>query len=290
MVNTRRIYELSSGHKMPMIGLGTYLLTDKRSIWKIIDEALSAGYRLIDTAAMYGNEEEIGYALKKLLPKHHLTRQDIFLISKLPPTNHGDDALESLNETIRLLQCEYLDLYLIHWPGSSDCDPKDPNNAILRDKSWSKLVEAKQTGLTRDIGVSNYSIRHLEGLLENSYGEKPVVNQIEWHPHCHQDNMKKFCDENGILIQSYFSFGGSEKKLLLSDPTVLNISEKIGKSAPQILLQWSLQQNVAVIPKSSSRQHLHVNIDLDFVIPKNYMEKLSNLPQIRYGSDPNVVA
>ncbi|KAF5282573.1 hypothetical protein FQA39_LY04980 [Lamprigera yunnana] len=266
-------YVLSSGYSMPMFGL-----------------ALSMGYRLIDTAAIYGNEKIIGQALKKLLPKYKLTRQDIFLISKVPPTHHGESAMESLTQSIRDLGCDYIDLYLIHWPGSFEYSASDKENSNQRIKTWMVLTQAKNAGLIKSLGVSNYTVRHLKELFENSYEVRPCVNQIEWHPHWHQDEMYNYCNDNGILIQAYYSLGGVESTALMSEPAVLNVANMMNKTPSQVLLVWALQKNIAVIPRSTNQRHLKENCQLNFVIPPEQMISLSHLPQQKYGSNPDVVA
>lgn len=279
-------YKLLSGRTIPLIGLGTYMITGKESVKNVLDMALTIGYRAFDTAAMYENEHEIGLAIKELLPIHNLTRKDVFITTKLLPSDHGERAKGALRQSLKKLDCEYIDLYLIHWPGSYS---SSADNSKLRAASWASLVRAKEKGIVKDIGVSNYTVRHLTELLHNCCGVKPVVNQIEWHPGCHQQDLKDLCQKEGILLQAYMPLGGSRNLSLLKDPIVLNIAEKLKKTPSQVLLRWCLQQNVAIIPKASSKLHLTENVDLNFTIPTECMEALNGRSYERFDWDPNSV-
>ncbi|CAH1108157.1 unnamed protein product [Psylliodes chrysocephalus] len=150
-------FKLHSGDLMPLIGFGTYQIHGDELIKDVLDLALAAGYRLIDSATVYGNEVSIGLALKELLPKYNLTRKDIFITSKLAPTDQGTKAYVALERSLRNLDCDYLDLYLIHWPGVQGIRSEERNNSLLRGESWQQLARAAKDGLTRNIGVSNYN-------------------------------------------------------------------------------------------------------------------------------------
>nr|XP_023022607.1 uncharacterized protein LOC111510884 [Leptinotarsa decemlineata] len=166
--------KLPSGDYMPLVGFGTWLVKGRESTLKTLDMALEAGYRLFDTAAMYNNEGDIGDALKELLPRHNLSRKDIFITTKLYPEDHGkaDKAIES---SLKKLDCDYIDLYLIHWPGTYG----KSEHAKMRSKSWEQMVECVKKGFVRNIGVSNYTVRHLKELLNNDFGIRPAVNQVK---------------------------------------------------------------------------------------------------------------
>ncbi|KAK4872922.1 hypothetical protein RN001_014951 [Aquatica leii] len=284
-----RKFQLISGDLMPLIGFGTFQIRGQQLIKDVLNWALAAGYRAIDTAAVYGNESDIGLALKDLLPKYNLQREDLFITSKLSPSDQGDKACDAVAASIKNLQCDYLDLYLIHWPGASGVPTESEVNAKLRSASWQSLIKAKDEGLVRNIGVSNYTVRHLTELLNSSYGVKPAVNQVEWHPGCHQDDLKQLCVQEGILLQAYSSLGGTGNKNLIRDPTVINIALKLGKSPAQILLCWAVQQNIAIIPKARAKERIDANIDLDFVIAEEDMTALSNRKHERFAWDPTKV-
>ncbi|KAK9737772.1 Aldo/keto reductase family [Popillia japonica] len=290
MDSTNYKFRLFSGHLIPMVGFGTYTIRGSDLIQEVLDFALGAGYRLIDTAYVYNNEQDIGIALKTLLPKYNLRRQDIFITSKLPPSHHGDRVAAALTTSLKNLGCNYIDLYLIHWPGQAHTSVKDPSNVDVRTKTWQHLIQAKKSGLVRDIGVSNYNMKHMSELLRNCYGEMPAVNQIEWHPHYHQIELLEYCQKHGILLQAYSSLGGTNNSHLISDAAVVNIAQKLNKSPAQVLLKWALQQNIAIIPKGRSKEHIVANINLDFDIPETDMLILSNIRTTRkYAWDPDEV-
>ncbi|XP_066256161.1 glyoxal reductase-like [Euwallacea similis] len=283
-------FKLHSGELMPMVGFGTYQIRGTELIRDVLDYALGAGYRLIDTAKVYKNEEDIGKALKELLPKYNLTRQDIWITTKLSPDDQGELAYEALKESIKNLDCDYVDLYLIHWPGKVGLNSSNVINSKLRDESWKQMVRGVKEGLAKNIGVSNYLVRHLQELITNDHGIKPAVNQVEWHPHYHPQDLLDLCRKEEILLQTYSSLGGTGNPDLIKDLKVESIARKLGKSPAQVLLRWALQQNLAIIPKARSKGHIVENIQLDFTIPSEDMEVLSNFGYNKYAWDPENVA
>lgn len=187
---------------------------------------------------------------------------------------------------------DYVDLYLIHWPGQSRSSKSGKSNGELRRFLWSELVQLQKEGLAKDIGVSNFTVNHLKDLLSNCAGVKPAVNQVEWHPFCHDPELKKFCRVEGILLQAYSSLGGSRNPDLISDPLVVDIAKKLRKEPAQLLLRWAFQQNIAVIPKARSRKHIEANIELNFDISEEDMNSLNNLQlkkRRKYAWDPSTV-
>ncbi|XP_044748226.1 glyoxal reductase-like [Coccinella septempunctata] len=288
---TNMKFQLQSGRLMPLIGFGTYLITGDQLIYQVLDQALASGYRHIDTATVYHNESSIGRALKTLLPKHKLKREDIFITSKLAPIDQGEKAFSAVQESLRNLDCGYLDLYLIHWPGAGRVPVDSEENRKLRSQSWASLAKAVNAGLVKDIGVSNYTVKHLNELLANDCGVKPSVNQVEWHPKYYQTDLLNLCRREGILLQAYSSLGGTGNSNLLKDPVVSQISTLLGKSPAQVLLRWALQQNICIIPKARSAEHIKANIDLNFVIPNEMMTQLNNLnSNEKFAWNPEVVA
>ncbi|XP_076628781.1 uncharacterized protein LOC143345494 isoform X4 [Colletes latitarsis] len=237
---------LSSGYLMPLIGFGTYKIQGADIIYQVVDESLKVGYRSIDTATVYSNEKDIGYALKKLLPKYNLQRDDIFITTKLSPSENGNPkGIEhSVQRSLKALDTKYIDLYLIHWPGASGIPENSTNNSILRSKTWQKLVDLKRQGLIRSIGVSNYTVNHLKQLLQDCKGVPPAVNQVECHPHYQQKELIKYCNENGIHVQAYSSLGTSSNTDLLRDSCVTLIASQLNVSPAQLLLKWALQQGI----------------------------------------------
>lgn len=282
-------FKLNNGNSFPMVGFGTYIITGQENITKVIDESLKVGYRSFDTAAMYENEKEIGIALKELLPKYGLTRKDVYLTSKLLPADQGSRAERAARESIKNLQCEYLDLYLIHWPGSY-LVRTDPKNAELRKESWSAIVKLHKLGLIKNAGVSNYTVRHLRELISDCDGVIPTVNQLEWHPHHHPQELLDECRAHGILLQAYSSLGGSTNRAVIDDPKINEIAKAINRPVGLVLLKWALQQDIAIIPKAMSEGHIRDNFTLgEFTIPEEYMEKLNNLSVQRYDWNPEKV-
>uniref|UniRef100_A0A1I7X355 Aldo_ket_red domain-containing protein n=1 Tax=Heterorhabditis bacteriophora TaxID=37862 RepID=A0A1I7X355_HETBA len=191
---------------MPIIGLGTYQIQDEDTLYEVIDAGLEAGYRCIDTAQLYGNEDVIGNVLSELLPKHGLRREDIFISTKLSPACQGKDkADKAIEESLDNLEIDYIDLLIIHWPGICKMPGTYPHNQRLRKESWQVLEEyytfsILERGDVRAIGVSNYEIRHLEELLEYC-SVLPALNQIEYHPHFHQTDLVEYCKNKEISFQ-----------------------------------------------------------------------------------------
>ncbi|KAJ8919628.1 hypothetical protein NQ315_006154 [Exocentrus adspersus] len=283
-------FKLHSRDLMPLVGFGTYQVRGADLIKDVLDKSFAAGYRLVDSAAVYGNEKEIGIALKELLPKHNLTRKDIFITTKLSPDDQGEKAYDALEKSLKNLDCEYIDLYLIHWPGKHGVNASKEENSVARDLSWQHMVKGVKNGLVRNIGVSNYNVRHMKELLGNNHGIKPAVNQVEWHPHYHQPELLELCKKEGVLLQAYSSLGGSDNRELLDNAEVKTIAGKLGKTPAQVLLRWALQQNIAIIPKARSQKHIEENIDLNFTIPEEDMKTLSSFSQKKYAWDPDTIA
>ncbi|KAF7265447.1 methylglyoxal reductase DkgA-like [Rhynchophorus ferrugineus] len=287
-MSPQKLFKLHSGDNVPLLGFGTYLVDGYEKTRDVLDRALTTGYRLFDTAKMYQNETDIGRALQVLLPKHNLSRKDVFITTKLYPSDHGERAYGAIEESLKKLDCEYIDLYLIHWPGvfghsSSSKVPK------LRAESWKHMVKAVDDGLVKNIGVSNYTVRHLNQLIDNSYGIIPAVNQIEWHPYYHPSDVLEFCKQKNILLQAYMPLGSGNQGLL-NDATISNIAKKLGKTNAQVILKWSIQQGVSVIPKAASKSHIQDNFQLDFSIPDDDMTVLSNLKKyVKFDWDPETV-
>lgn len=282
---------LNNGLKMPILGVGTYKIRGDEQIFNVIDNALNAGYRSFDTAAVYGNESAIGIALKSLLPKYGLTREDIFITSKLAPKDQGSlKVISAVENSLKCLCSEYIDLYLIHWPGAGNLDVNKEENRTLRRESWEGLVSLYEKGKLKAIGVSNYTHRHLADLLSCS-AVPPAVNQVEFHPYFHQpEELLNLCGEHNILLQAYCSFGGTGVIDLLQDEVVVGISRKLAVKPSQVLLRWALQCGYAIIPKTVHGGRMKENTELDFVIPEEDMLQINNLSHRRkFAWDPESV-
>jgi diketogulonate reductase-like aldo/keto reductase len=249
----------SNGVAIPRFGLGVYLLGRGDSAVKIIQHAFEVGYRHVDTAAFYGNEESVGQAVRE----SGLPREAIFVTTKLWNSDHGyDQALRAFDESLRKLGLDYLDLYLIHWPVHRK-----------RLDSWRALETILAEGRCRAIGVSNYMVQHLEELRQHS-DTVPVINQIELHPYNYGyfKETVDYCRANNIVVEAYSPLTKGRK---LNDPRLLAIAQKYTKSAAQLLIRWGLQQGFVVIPKSANRDRIRENAQVfDFEISDDDMATL----------------
>lgn len=279
---------LNTGAPMPLLGLGTFRLKGDEAVRASLDAALANGYRLVDTAAVYGNEAALGRALKDLLPRHRLVREDVFLTSKLSPRDHGEAAYTACLRSLQDLDCGYLDLYLIHWPGTQGLPQDDAGNPERRLRSWRALERLHEAGKIRAIGVSNYTVRHLQELLANCR-VTPSVLQVEFHPELAQTELLEFCTRNGIHLQAYSSLGTGP---LVEHAIVRAVAQRQGRTAAQVLLRWALHQGVSVIPKSASPHRVAENSQLwSWDLSQADMEELRRLDcGKRYCWDPSGVA
>ena len=245
-----------------------------------------------DTAAVYQNEADIGLALKELLPQYGLTRNDIFLTSKLAPEDHRPDRVEAaVSKSLSRLGTSYLDLYLVHWPGTAGIHAAHSDNPQLRRAAWRQLVALHKKGILKSIGVSNFTVRHLDELLIDCEGIKPAVNQVEIHPHFPQKELVSYCQTQGIFVQAYSSFGGTNNKGLLNDPTIVKVAQDCGRQPAQILLRWALQQDIGVLPKAVTESHISDNFDLDFLLSQSNIDKINSIQTVqKYAWNPEVVA
>ncbi|CAH2052456.1 unnamed protein product, partial [Iphiclides podalirius] len=274
--------ELSDGNLMPIVALGTGRGTAKESesvdeVRKAVFWALEAGYRHIDTAAVYEDEEQVGQGIAEAIDKNIITRDNIFVTTKLWNDNHRrEQVVPALRESLKRLKLEYVDLYLIHFPVSTKEDGSPDNVDYL--ETWQGMEEAKALGLTRSIGVSNFNIEQLQRLLANSR-TRPVVNEVEVSPTFTQEPMVSFCQANGIVVMGYSPFGffvGRESAMNLDKTTLLKIAEKYGKSFGQVILRYLIQRGVVPIPKSTNQRRIAENIDLfDFSLSEDEVATIS---------------
>lgn len=264
---------LNNGVKMPWVGFGTFKIKDKNTAISSVKEALRLGYRHIDTAAIYGNEEAVGEAIKE----SNVKREDIFLTSKLWNSEHDyDRALKAFDESLRKLGTDYLDLYLIHWPGKSNKD------------AWKALEKLYHDGRIKAIGVSNFKIHHLEELI-NECDIVPAVNQVEYHPEYPQTELHEFCKKHKIQLEAW---GPLMQGKIFEIPLMKELSAKYEKTISQIALKWDLQMEVVTIPKSSTKARIKENMNLyDFQISEEDMKKIEKLNiDKRIGPDPDLIA
>lgn len=264
---------LNNGVKMPQLGFGVYKVTNEE-IKDAVTHALNAGYRSIDTAQFYDNEAGVGEAINE----SGIPRDEIFVTTKVWNTHHGyDKALEAFEQSLTLLNLDYIDLYLVHWPM-----PKYD----LYVETYKALEKLYRDGRVRAIGVSNFHIEHLERLLAECE-IKPVVNQVECHPYLQQKELKAFCKENDIVVEAWSPIAkGGE---VLQDEIIKETADKYGKSAAQVVLRWHMQEGTIAIPKSVTPSRIKENIDIfDFSLTDEEMEKIASLDRNhRIGKDPN---
>jgi diketogulonate reductase-like aldo/keto reductase len=261
--------KLNNGVEMPLFGLGTYQAS-RRGTEEGVLYSLKKGYRLIDTAQMYGNEREVGNAVRR----SGVPREEIFVTTKLNNSNHGyDRALRSLDTSLELLGLSYVDLFLIHWPVEG-----------LRGESWRALEKLLEEGKCRSIGVSNYTIGHLSELRETS-STMPAVNQVEFSPYLYQKALLEFCRSNSVQLEGYSPLTKGEK---LRDPILAQIGSKYSKTPAQILLRWALQKDVVTIPKSTNMRRIQENADVfDFHLNDEDMTILDSFDRgLRTSWDP----
>ncbi|KAK1889717.1 putative oxidoreductase [Dissostichus eleginoides] len=265
---------LNTGVQMPLLGLGTYKLVGPEDVYQAVDAALAAGYRSFDSAAVYRNEADLGRVLKELLPKNGLTREDVFITSKLGPKDQGEGAMEGALRSLAQLDLGYIDLYLIHWPGTQGRVVTDQRNPGNRAESWAALEKLHAQGKLKAIGVSNYTPAHMRELIQ-SCKIPPALLQVEFHPRLCQTELRKVCEEYEVCFQAYSSLGKGE---LVTDPVVLEVSKNCERTPAQVLLRWAVQQGVPVLPKSSNPDRIKDNARLfDFTLSDTDMDRLSAL-------------
>ena len=270
----------TNGVVSPQIFLGTYRIKSSSEVETAVSAALSLGYRGLDTASVYRNHNKIATTLTAALPRLGLTRSDLFITSKLAPLDHGTEKCRAAIEKILSdLQTDYLDLFLIHWPGVQKLEVQDPLNRVLRTESWRVLEEYYKRGVLRSIGVSNYTEAHLTDLLEHCQ-VVPHVLQTELHPHYQQRSLVQLCKDNNIHVQAYSSLGQAGPDGPLFRSSVVNeVSQAVGKSPAQILLKWGLTKGFTIMPKSVHEERIKENIDMNFTLDEKQISLLDGLEQ-----------
>lgn len=275
-------YTLNNGVKIPIIGFGTWQTPDGDVAEHAVESALNAGYRHIDTAAAYGNEESVGEALKR----SGVNRHDLFITTKLWNADHGyRSAKAAIDRSLQNLKVDYLDLYLIHWP--NPVDMRD-HWAEANAESWRAMEEAVQAGKIRAIGVSNFRKRHLDELLKTAE-IKPVVNQIMLNPGDLQPDVVKVNNELKLLSEAYSPLGTGG---LLGNETVNEIASEVGKSPAQVLIRWSLEHGFLPLPKSVHDKYIRANAEVfDFNLSSEQMNKLDSLHGVSgLATDPDTAS
>lgn len=261
--------ELRGGIRMPWVGLGVWK-TKADEVTQAVQYALDAGYRSIDTAAVYGNEEGVGKALQAT----SIPRDLLFITTKVWNADQGfDSTLRAFEESRRKLQLEVIDLYLVHWPVKGKYK-----------ETWKALVKLQKEGYVRAIGVSNFQPHHLQDIIDDS-GVVPVVNQVEFHPLLQQTELRAFCRQHEIQLEAWSPLMQGNLDL----PLLSELADKYGKTPAQIILRWDLQHGVVTIPKSVRESRIRENSDIfDFTLSDEDMTRIDGLNQNkRFGADPD---
>lgn len=293
---------LNDGRKIPQLALGTWNNVDSENTINSVYQAIKIGYRHIDTAAIYKNEEEVGKGIKKAIDEGIVKREDLFVTTKLWGTQHRLSQ-QAIRQSLDRLGLEYVDLYLIHWPvalKSRTIDPSDPKNFLTIptkpdepsvrdiDCNWSfvdtylTLQHLQRSGLTKSIGVSNFSINNLKELFKHPlFKIKPATNQVEVHPLLPQDELIEFCKSEGILIEAYSPLGAADSPILQNE-TLLKMAKRLNIEVAQICISWALQRGYVVLPKSSKVDRIRRNFENLIVLSDEDFKAVSGLKD-QYG-------
>lgn len=264
---------LADGQKMPQQGFGVYKLTDSTTFTQTIKSAFEDGYRLFDTAQMYNNEADLGVALKAL----DVDRDDYFITTKVAEKNQGyQSAIDSVKDSLRKLQLDYVNLLLVHWPIHGHFF-----------ETWQAFEDMKKEGLTKSIGVSNYGMVHLQYLATQAH-ELPVVDQLECHPWLSEKPMIEFNNQHHIVTQAWAPLGRGR---IFEEPIIKSLAQKYGKSPAQIILRWHLQNGLSFIPKSAHASRIKENADIyDFELTHDDMLKMDSINKnVRISQEPELV-
>ena len=265
--------KLADGRQMPVMGFGTYLLNDQPTMNTAIQTAWDAGYRMFDTAMLYRNEDILGPAIQQL----GLRREGLFLTSKVAEIVQGyDQTMKAVEGSLKRLQTDYLDLLLIHWP--------------VREHffdTWRALEQLKADGQVKSIGVSNYTVAHLE-LLATKAKEMPVVNQVEYHPYLNQQALADYDQEHDIVTEAWSPLG---RRVVLDDPMLAKMATHHNKSVAQVILRWEPQHQLVTIPKSTHPERIQENANIfDFSLDIDEMTMIDLLNKNeRTGNEPEIV-
>ena len=273
-MDIRTTRKLNNGVEIPYLGFGTLRSKDDEETVNAVRWAIEAGYRHIDTAGAYGNEKSVGLGIRQ----SGIDRKKIFVTTKLRLEDmFPGEQIKGFENSLKLLQLDYVDLYLIHWPIAGKTLA-----------AWKDLEKIYESGRARAIGVCNFAEHHFVELLRSTK-IVPALNQIELHPHLSLQPLKAYCEKLGIAVEAWSPLGGDGGKLL-NDPVLKKIAEKHGKSTAQVILRWDLQRGIITIPKSTHQIRIKENANLyDFELSANDMKVINDLDQNpqRFNRDPN---
>lgn len=266
---------LHNGVKMPWFGLGVFKVEEGPELVNAVKVSIKHGYRSIDTAAIYENEEGVGQGIREGLKEAGISREDLFVTSKVWNADLGyESTIAAYEKSLKKLGLEYLDLYLIHWPVEGKYK-----------EAWRALETLYKEGKVKAIGVSNFQIHHLKDLMADAE-VKPMVNQVECHPRLTQKEVQAFCKEQGIQLEAWSPLMQGE---LLDNEVLQAIATKHGKSVAQVILRWDLQNGIVTIPKSTKEHRIIENSSVfDFELTEEEMNQIDGLNQNhRVGPDPD---
>jgi methylglyoxal/glyoxal reductase len=275
MNNLQHTTTLNNGVKMPWFGIGVFKVEEGPELVNAVKFAIKHGYRSIDTAAIYGNEEGVGQAIREGLQEIGISRDELFVTSKVWNADLGYESTIAAYETsLKKLGLDYLDLFLIHWPVEGKYK-----------EAWRALETLYKEGKVKAIGVSNFHVHHLEELMKDAQ-VKPMVNQVEYHPRLTQKEVKAFCLKHGIQMEAWSPLMQGQ---LLDNPLLQKMANKYNKSIAQVILRWDLQNGVVTIPKSTKKHRIVENADIfNFELSPEDIEQIDKMNQNhRVGPDPD---
>lgn len=272
---------LSNGHSIPTPGFGTFKIQDGEACVNAVSDAIAAGYTHIDTAAVYGNERSVGEGVGK----SGKVREELFITSKVWNTERGyDTTLRACEKTLKDLEMDYLDLYLIHWP--ANCLQFGDRAESINVDTWKAMERLADEKLVRSIGVSNFYPHHLVPLLASA-NIAPVVDQIEFHPGLLQEDTVAFCRQNNILVEAWSPLGRGR---LLDHPILAEVAARYGKTPAQIVLRWVMQKNVLPLVKSTHVERIRENLQIfEFELTIEDMARIDAFPPTRFSGHPDEV-
>ncbi|SCS80900.1 aldo/keto reductase [Staphylococcus caeli] len=266
----------NNNHTMPQMGLGVFRVENNDTAKEAVKHAIIKGYRSIDAALIYENEEMVGRGIQEGIAAAGIQRSDLFITSKLWLTHYGKDQVITGYETsLNNLGLDYLDLYLMHWPGT--------DNTLMID-TWHGMETLYNEGKVKNIGVSNFEIKHLESLKAHA-SIKPVINQVEFHPYLTQQSLRDYLTTEGIQMESWSPLMNAE---ILTDDTIQTIADEIGKTPAQVVIRWNIEHGVVTIPKSVTPHRIEENINVfNFSLTSDQIARIDALNEDkRIGPDP----
>ena len=273
-------FTLKNKMGIPCIGYGTWKTPDGDTALSSVKAAIESGYRHIDTAAAYGNESSVGEGIIQ----SGIARDELFVTNKVWNTERGyDKTMKAFEKTCKDLKMDYLDMYLIHWPASQH---QFENWEELNLSTWKAMTELYKAGKIKVIGVSNFMPHHLKALMETEV--TPMVDQIEFHPGCMQDETVSYCKNNGIQVEAWSPLGNGR---ILEDSILQEIAQKYGKSVAQLCIRWCLQHDILPLPKSVTPSRIRENAEVfDFILDENDMERIDSMGNFGgSGSHPDKI-